>query len=147
MAALTRDSSKFQAAAPFYGIYDWTNAFRDGDRLMRFWVVMGMKGFKPDEDPEIYRTNSTINFVDRINTPILLEHGMLDRRAPFAQSKELVAALEKYHKTYEYFTFPDEQHGIRKPNNYVVAYTRMEQWFDKYLKSPQTAAANTGGGQ
>ena len=147
MAALTRDSSKFQAAAPFYGIYDLTNAFRDGDRLMRFWVVMGMKGFKPDEDPEIYRTNSTINFVDRINTPILLEHGMLDRRAPFAQSKELVAALEKYHKTYEYFTFPDEQHGIRKPNNYVVAYTRMEQWFDKYLKSPQTAAANTGGGQ
>ena len=49
MAAVTRDSSKFQAAAPFYGIYDWANAFKDGDRLMKFWVVMGMKGNRPDE--------------------------------------------------------------------------------------------------
>jgi dipeptidyl aminopeptidase/acylaminoacyl peptidase len=147
MAALTRDSSKFQAAAPFYGIYDWANAYKDGDRLMRFWVVMGMKGFKPDENPEIYYMNSTINFVDRITTPILLEHGKLDRRAPFPQSTELVAALNKYHKTYEYFTFPDEQHGIRKPANYIAAYTRMEQWFDKYLKTSGSTMANAGGAQ
>ncbi len=147
MAALTRDSSKFQAAAPFYGIYDWANAYKDGDRLMRFWVVMGMKGFKPEENPEIYHMNSTINFVDQITTPILLEHGQLDRRAPFPQSKELVEALEKYHKTYEYFTFPDEQHGIRKPANYIVAYTRMEKWFDKYLKDVSATASSAGGAQ
>jgi dipeptidyl aminopeptidase/acylaminoacyl peptidase len=147
MAALTRDSSKFQAAAPFYGIYDWTNAYKDGDRLMRFWVVMGMKGFKPEENPEIYRMNSTVNFVDKITTPMLIEHGKLDRRAPFPQSTELIAALEKNHKTYEYFTFPDEQHGIRKPENYVAAYTRMEKWFDKYLKQPVVARNDTGGGQ
>ncbi len=146
MAAVTRDSSKFQAAAPFYGIYDWTNAYKDGDRLMRFWVVMGMKGYKPDENPELYRMNSTINFVDKITTPLLIEHGALDRRAPFAQSKELVSALDRYHKTYEYFTFPDEQHGIRNPANYVVAYTRMEQWFDKYLKQPKAAAQTVPGG-
>ena len=145
MAALTRDSSKFQAAAPFYGIYDWSNAYKDGDRLMRFWVVMGMKGFKPDENPELYHMNSTINFVDKITTPMLIEHGKLDRRAPFPQSTELIAALDKYHKKYEYFTFPDEHHGIRNPANYVVAYTRMEKWFDKYLKGGEAASANAGG--
>ncbi len=146
MAALTRDSSKFQAAAPFYGIYDWTNAYKDGDRLMRFWVVMGMKGFKPEENPELYRMNSTVNFVDKITTPMLIEHGKLDRRAPFAQSTELIAALDKAHKKYEYFTFPDEQHGIRRPANYVAAYTRMEKWFDTYLKNESTTST-AGGAQ
>lgn len=150
LAAVTRDSSKFQAAAPFYGIYDWANAYRDGDRLMRFWVVMGMKGFKPEENPAIYYQDSTVNFVDRINTPLLIEHGELDRRAPYPQSLELVDALKKHHKVFEYFHFPDEHHGIRRPDNFVNAYTRMEEWFDKYLKTesktePQHAASVAGG--
>jgi len=134
MAALTRDSSKFQAAAPFYGIYDWTNAYRDGDRLMKFWVIMGMKGYKPDEHPELYYKDSTINFVDKITTPMLIEHGKLDRRAPYPQSQQLIEVLKKNNKTFEFFDFPDEQHGIRRPDNFVNAYTRMEAWFDKYLK-------------
>ena len=79
LAALTRDSSKFQAAAPFYGIYDWATAFQEGDRLMKVWIVMGMKGFKPDENPDIYRKNSTIYLVQHVTTPLLVEHGELDR--------------------------------------------------------------------
>ncbi len=144
MAAVTRDSSKFQAAAPFYGIYDWTNAYRDGDRLMRFWVVMGMKGFAPDENPALYHQNSTVNFVDKISTPLLIEHGELDRRAPYPQALELVEALKKHNRTFEFFHFPNEQHGIRHPDNFVNAYTRMEAWFDRYLKgesSPPTQRA------
>jgi dipeptidyl aminopeptidase/acylaminoacyl peptidase len=145
MAAVTRDSSKFQAAAPFYGIYDWANAYKDGDRLMRFWVVMGMKGYKPDENPEIYYQDSTVNFVDKINTPLLIEHGELDRRAPYPQSLELVEALKKHNKQFEYFHFPDEQHGIRRPDNFVNAYTRMEAWFDKYLKGEDRPLARRTG--
>jgi len=147
LAAVTRDSSKFQAAAPFYGIYDWANAYKDGDRLMRFWVVMGMKGYKPEENPAIYYRDSTVNFVDRITTPLLIEHGELDRRAPYPQSLELVDALTKSGKTFEYFHFPNEHHGIRNPDNYVNAYTRMEAWFDKYLKGEAKSLAQRGPGE
>ncbi|MGA9143463.1 MAG: LpqB family beta-propeller domain-containing protein [Candidatus Acidiferrales bacterium] len=134
LAALSRDSSKFQAAAPFYGIYDWSTAFKDGDRLMRFWIVMGMKGFKPDENHEIYYRNSTINFVQNVTTPLLIEHGEIDRRAPYSQSVELVEKLQQYHKVFEFFHYPNEQHGIRQPDNFVDAYSRVEAWFEKYLK-------------
>ncbi len=145
LAAVTRDSSKFQAAAPFYGIYDWATAFRDGDRLMRFWVVMGMKGFKPDENPARYREDSTVNFVDRITTPLLIEHGELDRRAPYPQALELVEALKAHNKYFEFFHFPDEYHGIRRPDNYVNAYSRMEAWFDKYLKGEEPPSSHVAG--
>jgi dipeptidyl aminopeptidase/acylaminoacyl peptidase len=140
LAALTRDSSKFQAAAPFYGIYDWSTAYRDGDRLMKFWVVMGMKGYKPDENPALYFEDSTINFVHKITTPMLIEHGELDRRAPYTQSLQLLEELKKQNKTFEFFHFPDEQHGIRRPDNFVNAYTRMEAWFDRYLKGVESKA-------
>jgi dipeptidyl aminopeptidase/acylaminoacyl peptidase len=134
MAAVTRDPSKFQAAAPFYGIYDWVAAYDDADRLGKIFLVTGFAGFRPEENPEMYYRNSTINFLKDVNVPLLIEHGELDRRAPYGQALRLVDALKKQGKTFEFFHYPDEQHGIRRPQNYVDAYTRMEAWFAKYLQ-------------
>jgi len=134
MAAVTRDPSKFQAAAPFYGIYDWVAAYDDADRLGKIFLVTGFDGFRPEDNPEMYYRNSTINFLKDVNVPLLIEHGELDRRAPYSQALRLVDALRKQGKTFEFFHYPDEHHGIRHPKNYVDAYTRMEAWFDKYLQ-------------
>jgi dipeptidyl aminopeptidase/acylaminoacyl peptidase len=93
-----------------------------------------MKGFKPDENPGIYYQDSTINFVQNITTPLLIEHGDLDRRAPYRQSLELVDKLKKYNKAFEYFHYANEEHGISRPDNFIDAYTRLQVWFEKYLK-------------
>jgi dipeptidyl aminopeptidase/acylaminoacyl peptidase len=134
MAAVTRDPSKFQAAAPFFGIYDWVAAYDDADRLGKIFLVTGFDGFRPEDNPEMYYRNSTINFLKDVNVPLLIEHGELDRRAPYSQALRLVEALKKEGKTYEFFHYPNEQHGIRRPDNFVDAYTRMEAWFAKYLQ-------------
>jgi dipeptidyl aminopeptidase/acylaminoacyl peptidase len=134
MAAVTKDSSKFQAAAPFYGIYDWVAAYDDADRLGKIFEVTGFDGFRPEDNPDMYYRNSTINFLDKVNTPLLIEHGELDRRAPYSQAIRLTDALKKANKTFDFFHYPNEQHGIRNPQNFVDAYTRMEAWFAKYLQ-------------
>ncbi len=134
MAAVTRDPSKFQAAAPFYGMYDWVAAYDDADRLGKIFLVTGFEGYRPEENPDMYYRNSTINFLKDVNVPLLIEHGELDRRAPYSQALRLVETLKKQGKTLEFFHYPDEQHGIRHPKNYVDAYTRMEAWFAKYLQ-------------
>lgn len=134
MAAVTKDSSKFQAAAPFYGIYDWVAAYGDADRLGKIFLVTGFDGYKPEDNPEMYYRNSTINFLDKVTTPLLIEHGELDRRAPYSQAIRLTNALKEKNKTFEFFHYPNEQHGIRHPENMVDAYTRMEAWFEKYLR-------------
>ncbi len=133
MAALARDSSKFQAAAPFYGIYDWVAAYGDADRLGKIFLVTGFDNYTPIENPELYARNSTVNYLDSINTPLLIEHGELDRRAPYSQALRITDALKKSNKTFEFFHYPNEMHGIHDPKNYVDAYTRMEKWFDLYL--------------
>jgi dipeptidyl aminopeptidase/acylaminoacyl peptidase len=134
MAAVTKDSSKFQAAAPFYGIYDWVAAYDDADRLGKIFLVTGFDGYRPEDNPEMYHRNSTINFLDKVTTPLLIEHGELDRRAPYSQAIRLTEALKRANKNFEFFHYPNEQHGIRNQQNFVDAYTRMEAWFDKYLK-------------
>ncbi len=134
MAAVTRDSSKFQAAAPFYGIYDWVAAYKDADRLGKIFLVTGFNNYTPLENPELYRADSTINFLQPITTPLLIEHGELDRRAPYTQVLELTDALKKANKKFEFFHYPDEMHGIHNPANYVDAYTRMEKFFNSYLR-------------
>jgi len=134
MAAITRDPSKFQAAAPFFGIYDWVAAYDDADRLGKIFLVTGFDGYRPEDNPEMYYRNSTINFLKDVNVPLLIEHGELDRRAPYSQALRLVDALKKQGKTFDFFHYPDEQHGIRRPQNFVDAYSRMEAWFAKYLQ-------------
>ena len=98
MAALARDSSKFQAAAPFYGIYDWVAAYGDADRLGKIFLVTGFDNYTPIENPELYARNSTVNYLDSINTPLLIEHGELDRRAPYSQALRITDALKNQTK-------------------------------------------------
>lgn len=138
MAALTRDASPFAAAAPLYGIYDWETAYEDGDRLMKFWIIEGHEGFRPGEAPELFERTASIRHIDRVPTslPFLVLHGELDRRAPFSQSVRLVEALRARGNPVEFHSYPDEQHGFRRPANRIDAYGRLIRHFDRYLKTP-----------
>ena len=138
LAALTRDSEPFHAAAPLYGIYDWAGAYEHGDRLMQFWVVEGHFGFKPDENPDFYEHTASIRHLDRVRSdiPFLIMHGELDRRAPYQQSEELATALRARGNPVEFHSYPDEGHGFRRPGNRVHAYGRLLAFFEQHLAPP-----------
>jgi len=140
LAALTRDSAPFHAAAPLYGIYDWAGAYEHGDRLMQFWVVEGHFGFKPDENPDFFEHTASIRHLDRVRTdiPFLIMHGELDRRAPYQQSQELAAALRSRGNPVEFHSYADEGHGFRRPENRVHAYGQLLAFFRQHLSPRPT---------
>jgi acylaminoacyl-peptidase len=139
LAALTRDSGPFDAAAPLYGIYNWESAYENGDVLMRSWVIEGHRGFRPGEKPELYEHTATARHLDKIKSglPFLILHGELDRRAPYNQSLALVDSLKAHGATVEFHSYPDEQHGFRQPKNRIDAYGRLLKFFDKNLKGTE----------
>jgi dipeptidyl aminopeptidase/acylaminoacyl peptidase len=49
------------------------------------------------------------------------------------QSEELVEALKREGKTYEYRTYPDEGHGLLRHKNQLDFYGHMERFVDWYL--------------
>lgn len=140
LAALTRTSEPFTAAAPLYGIYDWADAYEHADRLMRFWVIEGHEGFKPGEAPERYERTATLRNLDAVPTdlPFLVMHGELDRRAPYQQSVRLVEALEARGNPVDFHSYPNERHGFRRAENRIDAYGRLIAFFREHLASPSS---------
>jgi acetyl esterase/lipase len=95
-------SSAVQAAAPFFGGYDFTdvNTHATPQKLasVKFWL-----GVSPPDDLAKARTASAVYYLDSKTPPFFVAHGTGDKTAPFIQSVDLDRALTKAgvpHETY-----------------------------------------------
>ncbi|MDZ7790830.1 MAG: S9 family peptidase [Xanthomonadales bacterium] len=133
LAAVTRWPEAFDAAVPMAGIYDWADAYETADRLGRLFTREGHGG-PPDERPDIYARSNSVTLLDQVQTPILLQHGEADARAPFRQFEMVVEALARHGKVFESHSYPEQPHRFRDPEHRVALYTRLEAWMDRWLK-------------
>jgi len=132
MAAITRVPDAFDAAVPMAGIYDFGDAYTNADRIGKIFTKTGHGG-SPEERPEIYAVSNALSRVENVKTPLLIMHGEADVRAPFRQYELAVKILKEKDKTFESKSYPNEPHGFRNPQNRVDMYTRLEEWFKKWL--------------
>lgn len=93
-------------------------------------------GALPWEEPGIYWELSPITYVDRIETPLLIEHQEEDYRCPIEQAEQLFTALKRRGKIVEMVRFPDESHGMSRtgqPKHRIERLNSITGWFDQYL--------------
>jgi dipeptidyl aminopeptidase/acylaminoacyl peptidase len=76
---------------------------------------------------------SPVTRVANIQSPLLIVHGLLDPIVHPLQSQELVEALKREKKTFEYKAYPDEGHGLLLRKNQLDFYAMMERFVDWYL--------------
>jgi dipeptidyl aminopeptidase/acylaminoacyl peptidase len=77
-----------------------------------------------------YRAGSPIHRIDALSVPVLVAHGELDERVSPKQSQQLVEALRRLGKTYEYVTYPTESHGFLHAEPQIDFYRRLERFLD-----------------
>jgi dipeptidyl aminopeptidase/acylaminoacyl peptidase len=87
----------------------------------------------PSRARAAYVAGSPIHRIEALEVPILVAHGLLDERVHPAQSEELVEALRRLGKTYEYVTYPTEGHGFLAAGPQVDYYRRVERFLDWVL--------------
>jgi dipeptidyl aminopeptidase/acylaminoacyl peptidase len=63
-------------------------------------------------DPVKLREQSPIHNLDKIKSPIMIIHGKVDRRTPFAGAKLFVKALKKTAVDFESHWYNHEGHGL-----------------------------------
>ncbi len=132
LAALTADpQNRYACAVAKYGDCDILTSWAQGDRGGTEDLERQMS--HPAMNRRAYRAGSPIHDVDQIERPILIAHGELDRRVHPKQSEELVRALDKASKTYEYVTYPTEGHGLLRIHPQIHFYQRLERFLDWYL--------------
>ena len=86
------------------------------------------------EYPERYIENSPVFFVDRIDTPLLIEVGDEDEAVPWYQGIELYLACRRLGKNCIMLQYRGEPHHLKKYANKLDYSIKMKEFFDHWLK-------------
>ncbi len=122
---------RFACGVAKYGDSDIATSWAQGDRVGRedLEKMMG----RPADAPEAYRAGSPLHRVADITRPLLVAHGERDSRVHPDQSAQLVEALRREGKTFEYVTYPTEGHGLLRREPQLHFYRRLERFLDWHL--------------
>ncbi|MFZ4720186.1 MAG: S9 family peptidase [Ilumatobacteraceae bacterium] len=123
---------RFACAVSKYGDCDILTSWAQGDLVGRLDLERMMG--HPSQARAAYEAGSPIHRVEHLRVPILVAHGEQDRRVHPDQSKELVAALRRLDKQYEYVTYPTEGHGLLRTEPFLHFHRRLERFLDWYLQ-------------
>ncbi len=100
---------------------------------MRGQFARRMGDLELPAEAELLRKASPLFAADRIAVPLLIGQGANDPRVKQADSEQLVAALEKAGRPVTYVLYPDEGHGLARPENRTDFYARAEAFLAKSL--------------
>jgi len=101
-----------QAAAPFYGVYDLTDAGKMHEMMMPFLELFVMKERYAD-NPELFELASPISHVHRDAPPFFVLHGESDSVIPTVQARAFCDALrEAGADTVGYAELPNAHHAF-----------------------------------
>jgi dipeptidyl aminopeptidase/acylaminoacyl peptidase len=134
LLALARDpapSPRFKCGVAAYGDSDILTSWAQGDRIGREDLERQMGD--PAENRSGYLAGSPVYDVDKIRVPLLVFHSDGDERVHPQQSEQLVEALKRAGKTFEYYVYGGEEHGIFQDGNQLHFYATMERFLDWYL--------------
>ena len=86
-----------------------------------------------DEGKKLLNERSPLNFVEKINRPLLIGQGANDPRVKQSEADQIVQAMEAKHIPVTYVLFPDEGHGFARPENNLAFYAVAEAFLAKQL--------------
>ncbi len=130
--ALARDPLyRYKCGVAKYGDCDILTSWAQGDRAGREDLERQMG--HPGANPTGYRAGSPVYDVANIRAPLLIMHGERDARVHPKQSEQLVEALKRADKTFEYVVYEDEAHGFLHKDNVLHFCATLERFLDWYL--------------
>jgi dipeptidyl aminopeptidase/acylaminoacyl peptidase len=91
------------------------------------------------EKRDLFIENSPLFFVDRVKTPVLIEHGDEDGAVPWYQGIEFYLSLRREGKDVIMLQYRGEPHHLQKYPNKLDYSIKMKQYFDHYLKGEPAA--------
>lgn len=121
--AITKGADYFKMAIAVAPVTNWR--YYDNIYTERYMRT-------PQENPNGYDDNSPINHVDSLKGSYLLIHGTGDDNVHVQNTYEMVSALVKANKQFDFFVYPDKNHGIYGGNTRLHLYKMMTDFiFDK----------------
>ncbi|HMO12519.1 MAG TPA: prolyl oligopeptidase family serine peptidase [Pirellulaceae bacterium] len=140
IAYLVTQTNRFACAEAGAPVSNMTSAYggiRWGSgmsRMFQYERTQSRIGQTMWEARDKYLANSPIFFADQIETPLLILHNDQDDAVPWYQGIELFVALRRLSKPAWMLNYNGDPHWVMSYANRLDFATRMQQFFDHYLK-------------
>jgi len=125
------------AGAPVGNMTSAYSGIRWGTGLARqfqYEQTQSRLGVSMWENLSPYIENSPVFWADRINTPLLIQHGDADEAVPWYQAIELYLAMRRLGKDSVFLHYYNEPHHLRQFANRLDYAIKMKEYMDHYLK-------------
>jgi dipeptidyl aminopeptidase/acylaminoacyl peptidase len=140
--SLIVQTNRFKAAMMADGFGDLISQYgelQDDGTAFQPTTIERRLGGNPWQVRERYIENSPLFYLHRVETPLLIIHGMDDRNVFPNRSDEVFVGLRRLGKEVVYARYAGETHA---PTTWIYAnqldfWTRVISWFDQHLKEPQ----------
>ncbi|MDR2953624.1 MAG: prolyl oligopeptidase family serine peptidase [Prevotella sp.] len=123
----------FAAAVSHAGISSISSYWGEG-----YWGYTYSSGASAHSYPwnnhDLYVNQSPLFNADKVKTPILFTHGMVDTNVPIGESIQMYTALKILGVPTEFIQVKDENHGIMNYKRRVEWNNSIMAWFAKWLK-------------
>lgn len=116
LLAMTKGADHYAAGISVAPVSNWR--FYDSIYTERFMRT-------PQENADGYDDNSPINHAEKLQGPLLLVHGSADDNVHFQNAMEMVDALVGAGKDFDFFAYPNRNHGIYGGNTRLHLFDMM----------------------
>jgi dipeptidyl aminopeptidase/acylaminoacyl peptidase len=132
LAGVTEYPDLFAAGVNLFGMVNFFTFFEHTEPWMA--AISTTEYGDPKTQADLLRALSPLGKLDRIRTPLMVQHGANDTNVPVVEAEQVVGHLKQRGVPVDYILFPDEGHGWRKTPNRVRSTVAMVEFFRKYLK-------------
>lgn len=123
MMAVTKAPELWAAGVPIVPFVNWTTEMQNEDPELRESDLTSMGD--PVKNKALYDDRSPINFVDKIQAPLLLLAGGNDPRCPKSEALQVVDAIKKRGGKAEIKIYENEGHLLSRVEDQIGAYKRV----------------------
>ncbi len=125
-------TDRFNALVCHDGVFNLESEYGTTEEL---WFPEWEFGGTPWEKREIYEKWSPHRYIHNAKTPMLVIHGANDFRVSEEQAFQLFTSLQRLGVESKFLYFPDETHFVTKPQNSVLWWKTVFNWFEEHKKS------------
>ncbi|MGM0546189.1 MAG: prolyl oligopeptidase family serine peptidase [Bacteroidota bacterium] len=120
----------FDAAAALRAVTNWENYYHTNP-----WYTQPRLG-TPEADSTNYARSSPITYVDDLEDPVLILHGLTDNNVGFQDAAQYIEELiQTGGKEFDMMMYPTERHSFQDPDAWHDEYQRIFDFFEKELRN------------
>jgi dipeptidyl aminopeptidase/acylaminoacyl peptidase len=120
LVGVTFTPEKFACAVDLVGVSNlvtFLNTIPDYWQTWKSVWAVRVGDYKSEDGRKLLEERSPLNRADRIVRPLLIGQGANDVRVKAAEAEQIVAAMQRHGIPVTYIYYPDEGHGLVRPEN------------------------------